>query len=38
MSEEENTAEATTFDAKISKLGDEIAELFAALKVFSSSW
>ena len=27
MSEEENTAEATTFDAKISKLGDEIAGL-----------
>ena len=27
MSEEENTAEATTFDAKISKIGDEIAGL-----------
>lgn len=27
MSEEENTAEATVFDAKISKLGDEIAGL-----------
>ena len=27
MSEEKNTAEATTFDAKISKLGDEIAGL-----------
>ena len=27
MSEEENTAEATTFDAKISKIGEEIAGL-----------